>query len=64
VLARAGLIVRSRDAQWRPCRLRAAPLKKAADWMEDYRRFWEERLDRLGDYLKEIQSNEKNKQKQ
>lgn len=59
VLARAGLIERSRNAQWRPCRLRAAPLKKAADWMEEYRRFWEERLDRLDDYLKELQAKEK-----
>ena len=62
VLANAGLIERSRQAQWRPCKLRAAPLKKAADWMEGYRRFWEERLDRLGEYLKKLQQTEsKNK---
>jgi DNA-binding transcriptional ArsR family regulator len=60
VLAKAGLIQRSRNAQWRPCRLRAAPLKKAADWMEEYRQFWEQRLDRLDDYLKELQAKEKN----
>jgi|ERR1700685_1407418 len=60
VLERAGLIQRSREAQWRPCRLRAVPLKKAAGWIENYRRFWEERLDRLGDYLDELQSGESN----
>ena len=59
VLAKAGLIERSRNAQWRPCKLRVAPLKKAADWMEEYRKFWEERLDRLDDYLNELQENEK-----
>jgi len=59
VLAKAGLIQRSRNAQWRPCKLRPAPLKKAADWMEEYRQFWEKRLDRLDDYLKELQENEK-----
>ena len=51
VLERAGLIGRSRDAQSRPCRLAAAPLAEAADWLERYRRFWEESLDRLADYL-------------
>jgi DNA-binding transcriptional ArsR family regulator len=59
VLARAGLIVRSRDAQWRPCKLRAAPLKNASNWIEQYREFWEARLDRLDDYLRELQSREK-----
>src|SRR5262245_50582508 len=59
VLARAGLIERSRNAQWRPCKLQAAPLKKAADWVDEFRRFWEERLDRLDDYLKELQQTEK-----
>ncbi len=59
VLAKAGLIERSRDAQWRPCKLRAAPLKKVADWMYDYRQYWEERLDRLDEYGKELQANEK-----
>lgn len=61
VLAKAGLIRRSRNAQWRPCKLRAAPLKKAADWMEEYRQFWEDCLDRLDDYLKELQAEEKTK---
>ena len=55
VLERSGLIERSRDAQWRPCRLKAAPLKAAVDWMEQYRRHWEESLDRLEEYLKELQ---------
>jgi DNA-binding transcriptional ArsR family regulator len=59
VLERAGLIARGRDAQWRPCRLQASPLKDVADWVEHYRRFWEESLDRLGDYLQELQSKEK-----
>src|SRR6266404_7108526 len=54
VLERAGLIERGRTAQWRPCRLRAAPLRKVANWVEHYRRFWEERFDRLDDYLKEL----------
>src|SRR6201987_4715290 len=49
VLERAGLIQRGRTAQWRPCRLEAAPLKEVADWLEHYRRFWEQSLDRLGD---------------
>src|ERR1700688_2895062 len=47
VLERAGLIARGRDAQWRPCRLEADPLKDVADWVEDYRRFWEQSFDRL-----------------
>ena len=59
VLAKAGLIVRSRDAQWRPCKLRAAPLKNASNWIDQYREFWEARLDRLDDYLRELQSREK-----
>ena len=59
VLERAGLIARGRDAQWRPCRLQASPLKEVADWVEHYRRFWEESLDRLGDYLHELQAKEK-----
>ena len=58
VLERAGLISRSRDAQWRPCRLDPRPLKEAADWMERYRAFWEESFDRLDAYLREIQSKE------
>jgi DNA-binding transcriptional ArsR family regulator len=51
VLERAGLITRGRDAQFRPCQLRAAPLATAADWLEEYRRFWSESFDRLTDYL-------------
>src|SRR5213075_1437056 len=51
VLERAGLIVRGRDAQWRPCKLHARPLKAAADWVEHYRRFWDDSFDRLDDYL-------------
>jgi DNA-binding transcriptional ArsR family regulator len=59
VLEHAGLISRSREAQWRPCRLEAGPLKDAADWLEHYRRFWEQSFDRLGDYLSELQGKEK-----
>jgi DNA-binding transcriptional ArsR family regulator len=59
VLERSGLIVRSRKAQWRPCHLEAAPLKEASEWMEHYRRFFEESFDRLDDYLAEIQKKEK-----
>jgi len=59
VLQRAGLISQGREAQRRPCKLEAAPLKDAADWVEQYRRFWDERLDRLEDYLREIQEEEK-----
>jgi DNA-binding transcriptional ArsR family regulator len=58
VLERAGLIARSREAQWRPCRLEAGPLKDAADWLEHYRRFWEQSFDRLADYLGELQAKE------
>jgi DNA-binding transcriptional ArsR family regulator len=59
VLERAGLIARGREAQWRPCRLAARPLRDVADWVEHYRRFWEERFDRLDQYLKELQAREK-----
>jgi len=59
VLERAKLITRGREAQWRPCKLNAAPLKDVAGWIEVYRRFWEERFDRLDVYLKELQSQEK-----
>ena len=59
VLERAGLVARGREAQWRPCRLEASPLKEASDWLEEYRRFWEQSLDRLGDYLREVQAKEK-----
>jgi DNA-binding transcriptional ArsR family regulator len=55
VLERAGLITRGRRAQWRPCRLEPAHLKDASDWLEEYRRLWEERLDRLDEYLRELQ---------
>jgi DNA-binding transcriptional ArsR family regulator len=58
VLERAGLIARGREAQWRPCRLEAEPLKEVADWLEHYRRFWEQSFDRLGEYLRELQSKE------
>jgi len=59
VLERAGLVARGRDAQWRPCKLDARPLKDAAEWMERYRRFWTESFDRLDDYLETLQSKEK-----
>jgi DNA-binding transcriptional ArsR family regulator len=59
VLERAGLISRGRQAQWRPCRLDAKPLQEVADWVGDYRRFWEESFDRLDEYLKELQEREK-----
>jgi DNA-binding transcriptional ArsR family regulator len=58
VLERAGLIARRRDAQWRPCRIEAGPLKEVADWAERYRHIWEERLDRLGNYLQQVKSLE------
>lgn len=58
VLERAGLIARGREAQWRPCRLEAAPLKDIADWLEHYRRFWEQSFDRLEEYLRELQTKE------
>ncbi len=59
VLEHAGLISRGRLAQWRPCRLKAEPLKAAAGWLDTYRHFWEESLDRLDDYLRELQTKEK-----
>jgi len=59
VLETAGLISRGRAAQWRPCRIQAAPLKQVADWVEEYRMAWEQRLDRLHDYLAEVQAKEK-----
>src|SRR5438552_4364521 len=59
VLERAGLIARGREAQWRPCRLEAGPLKDVADWVDRYRRFWDESLDRLDDYLRKLQAKEK-----
>jgi DNA-binding transcriptional ArsR family regulator len=58
VLERAGLIARGREAQWRPCRLQAGPLKDADEWIERYRRHWEESFERLDSYLKELQDKE------
>jgi DNA-binding transcriptional ArsR family regulator len=60
VLEHAGLIARSRQAQWRPCRITAAPLRDVADWLAHYQRFWTESLGRLDDYLREVQKKEKN----
>jgi DNA-binding transcriptional ArsR family regulator len=59
VLERAGLIARGREAQWRPCRLAAGPLKEAAEYTNHYRPFWEESFDRLEDYLRELKVHEK-----
>jgi DNA-binding transcriptional ArsR family regulator len=59
VLERAGLISRGREAQWRPRRLQARPLKDIAAWVDDYRRFWDERFNRLDDYVAEFQSKKK-----
>jgi DNA-binding transcriptional ArsR family regulator len=59
VLERAGLIARGREAQWRPCRLEAGPLKDVADWVDHYRRFWTESFDRLDEYLHALQAKEK-----
>jgi DNA-binding transcriptional ArsR family regulator len=56
VLERSGLIERGREAQWRPCRLKARPLKAAVDWLEGYRRHWEESFNRLDDYLAVLQA--------
>jgi DNA-binding transcriptional ArsR family regulator len=61
VLERAGLIARGREAQWRPSRLEAAPLKEVAEWAEGYRRFWEERYERLDEYLEQLQRPGKEK---
>ena len=58
VLEHAGLITRGREAQWRPCRLEAAPMAEVADWVGEYRRFWEQSLDRLEDYLAELQKGD------
>jgi DNA-binding transcriptional ArsR family regulator len=58
VLENAGLISRGKEAQWRPCRLEAAPMAEVADWVGEYRRFWEQSLDRLGDYLAELQKGD------
>ena len=64
VLQHAGLITQGRKAQWRPCRLEAARLKDVADWVERYRVAWEERFDRLNDYLQELQNEQKNQKKE
>ena len=61
VLERAGLITRSRDAQWRPCRLKAQRLEEAADWVERYRAYWERSFDRLDEHLRELQRMDKKK---
>jgi DNA-binding transcriptional ArsR family regulator len=63
VLERAGLIARGREAQWRPCRLEAGPLKEVADWAEPYREIWEGRFNRLENYLQELKAKEKHKEK-
>jgi DNA-binding transcriptional ArsR family regulator len=59
VLERAGLIARGREAQWRPCRIEPRALKEVDDWLERYRRFWEQSFDRLDDYLSKLQAKEK-----
>jgi len=59
VLEHAGLITRGRDAQWRPCRIESARLKEVSDWLDHYRRFWEDSFDRLDEYLRELQKKEK-----
>lgn len=64
VLQRAGLITQGRQAQWRPCRLQPAPLKTASDWIGQYKKLWEERFDRLEEYLAELQAKEKNPENQ
>jgi DNA-binding transcriptional ArsR family regulator len=63
VLERAGLIARGREAQWRPCRIQPIALKDVDNWLERYRGFWEERLDRLEDYLQELQAKESKERK-
>ena len=62
VLERAGLIIRGRERQWRPARLEAAPLREVSEWAARYRRFWEERYDRLDEYLDELQGRRKEEQ--
>jgi len=63
VLERAGLIARGREAQWRPCRIEPQALKNVDDWLERYRRFWHESLDRLDSYLRELQATEKKRER-
>jgi DNA-binding transcriptional ArsR family regulator len=64
VLQRAGLITQGRQAQWRPCRLETGPLKDIADWLEDYRRFWDQSFQRLDDYLIELQEKEQQRDRE
>ena len=59
VLEKAGLVSRSREAQYRPCRLEATPFRDATEWLERYRRYWDESLDRLAAYLEDVQAEEK-----
>ncbi len=61
VLERAGLITRGREAQWRPCKLKAEPLREAAGWLEEYRQFWEQSFNRLDEYLQRLQAEAKQK---
>jgi DNA-binding transcriptional ArsR family regulator len=63
VLERARLISRGREAQWRPCKLEAAPLKDATEWLEEYRRCWEESFDKLEIYLREVQAKQRREKK-
>lgn len=63
VLEKAGLVTKTKDAQYRPCKLNGAPLKNATDWMEQYRVFWEESFDRLEEYLKTVTAKSKPKGK-
>ena len=63
VLERAGLVIRGRDAQWRPCRLDPRPLQEVAAYLETYREFWEARFDRLDDYLKTLQQKDRNNER-
>jgi DNA-binding transcriptional ArsR family regulator len=63
VLEKAGLVIKTRDAQWRPCRINAEGLRDVAGWMEQYRQYWEESLDRLGEYLKTVTATSSSSQK-
>jgi DNA-binding transcriptional ArsR family regulator len=64
VLERAGLITRGKEAQWRPCRLEPTPLKEVVEWMEQYRRFWDERYERLDTYLRRMKPRETKEEKE
>ena len=59
VLQRAGLVTQSRNAQWRPCRLEAKPLREVADWVDQYRQFWDDTLGRLEDYFRDLEAEKK-----